>query len=513
MIWRGQTQRILLVAAALGWGVCTANSTAAQEAGQPPPASPAAPLEELPAEVPAEIPEEIPEGAAAAEPLAPLPLTPLGEPPPSEVSVPQASSPPAEALPPLTAPLRAVPQQTFPPGDRTDAAAAAPLEAPPPAPRADGLPAPPLSGGRPRSADGTLSVIVPPAAAGLPVGPPPGTLPQGITPGLPATPQALDGEFPVRGGSSQPPPDSALAILVQALELPARSPGSAAPAGLAEDRASSRPLPLLEALERSGDRARRLWITQAYWKLTAAVVQARAAADAHERLSLVAPGSDPHDQSVLDMALETAAADLDDARASLTGVQQELVDLVRLPINEPLPWPADRPLTTTYQTHFNAIFAARPATGRVRAINRQLPHRHAALQHRAAAVLAGEQAFAMAEADHAKGQRPIEAVLVAHDALVAQQRSFAEAMRAYNCDIAEYAMSVADLSVPDDRYAAMLIGNPLPWRPQTIPQGQPVIPAGGLQPPPPVAFPAATLEPRGTVVPVLTPPPAQTGFR
>ena len=513
MIWRGQTHRILLVAAALGWGVCTANSTAAQEAGQPPPAPPAAPLEELPAEGPEEIPQEIPEGATAAEPLAPLPLTPLGEPPPSEITAPPAFAPPEEALPPATAPLRAVPQQTFPPDERSDAAAAPPLGSPPTATRADVLPAPPFAGGRPRSADGTLSVIVPPAAAGQTAAPPPGAVSRGINSGLPTAPQALDGEFPPRGGSPQPPPDPGLAILVQALELPARSPGTAAPAGLAEDRANSRPLPLVEALERSGDRARRLWITQAYWKLTAAVVQARAAADAHERLSLVAPGGDPHDQSVLDMALETAAADLDDARASLTGVQQELVDLVRLPINEPLPWPADRPLTSTYQTHFNAIFAARPATGRVRAINRQLPHRHAALQHRAAAVLAGEQAFAMAEAEHAKGQRPIEAVLLAHDALVAQQRSFAEAMRTYNCDIAEYAMSVADLSVPDERYAAMLIGNPLPWRPQTIPPGQPVIPAGALQPPPPGAFPAAIFEPRGTVVPVLSPPPAQTGFR
>jgi hypothetical protein len=82
-------------------------------------------------------------------------------------------------------------------------------------------------------------------------------LPQEINPGLPASPQAPDAELPAQGGSPQPPPDAALAILVQALELPMGSPGASAPAGLAEDRASSRPLPLVEALERSGDRARR----------------------------------------------------------------------------------------------------------------------------------------------------------------------------------------------------------------------------------------------------------------
>ena len=78
----------------------------------------------------------------------------------------------------------------------------------------------------------------------------------------------------------------------------------------------------------------------------------------------------------------------------------------------------------------------------------------------------------MAEADHAKGKRPIEAVIAAHDALVDQQREFLQATRGYNLDIAEYAMAVADLSVPDDRFVSMLIGTPIQWRP----------PAGGPSP-------------------------------
>ena len=79
----------------------------------------------------------------------------------------------------------------------------------------------------------------------------------------------------------------------------------------------------------------------------------------------------------------------------------------------------------------------------------------------------------MAEADHAKGQRPIEAVIAAHAALVSQQREFLLATKAYNLDIAEYAMAVADLSVPDDRFVSMLIGSPIQWRqPQPAPGGQ-----------------------------------------
>jgi hypothetical protein len=71
----------------------------------------------------------------------------------------------------------------------------------------------------------------------------------------------------------------------------------------------------------------------------------------------------------------------------------------------------------------------------------------------------------MAEADHAKGRRPIEAVVAAHAALVGQQREFVAAVRAYNLDIAEYAMAVADLSVPEDRFVSMLIGTPIAARP------------------------------------------------
>ena len=236
----------------------------------------------------------------------------------------------------------------------------------------------------------------------------------------------------------------------------------------------ARPLPLLEAIERSGDKSRRLWISQAYWKVSAAYAQARCCTEAIERLDLIAPGGDPHDRATLDVATAAARADLADARAQLGVAQQELVDLARLPLTEPLPWPVDRPLAGPYQTHFDAIFATRPTTGRVRAIARMLPSRHEALESRASAVRAAAKAMGMAEADHAKGNRPIEAVVAAHAAIVGQQREFLQATKAYNLDIAEYAMAVADASVPDDRFVSMLIGTPIQWRQQQ--QQQPVQP-------------------------------------
>jgi hypothetical protein len=268
--------------------------------------------------------------------------------------------------------------------------------------------------------------------------------------------------------------DDSTALLSELLEpLAGRPTGARAFAGMNDLYA--RPLPLLEAIERSGDRSRRLWITQSYWKVSAAYAWVRCCAEAIERLELIAPGGDPHDRATLDVATAAARADLADARAQLGVAQQELVDLARLPLAEPLPWPVDRPLAGPYQTHFDQIFATR-TTGRVRAIARTLPARHEALESRAAAVRAAADAMARAEADHAKGKRPIEAVIAAHAALVGQAREFLQATKAYNLDIAEYAMAVADLSVPDDRFVSMLIGTPIQLRPTPPPASPPPAP-------------------------------------
>ena len=289
------------------------------------------------------------------------------------------------------------------------------------------------------------------------------------------------------------PPSTTAAAQDQATPAPAASEAAALLGELLEPFTADpgrtlheRPLPLLEALERSGDRSRRLWIAQAYWKVSAAHAQIRCGTEAIERLELIAPGGDPHDRATLDVAVAAARADLADARALLGVAQQELVDLARLPLADPLPWPVDRPLAGPYQTHFDAIFASRTATGRIRAIAHTLPSRHEALESRAAAVRAATKAMAMAEADHAKGQRPIEAVIAAHAAVVGQQREFLQATKAYNLDIAEYAMAVADASVPDDRFVSMLIGTPIQWR-----QPPPAPPPSS----PPPASPAASAAP------------------
>ena len=84
---------------------------------------------------------------------------------------------------------------------------------------------------------------------------------------------------------------------------------------------------------------------------------------------------------------------------------------------------------------------------------------------------------------HAQGKKPINAVLSAHDAITAQQQAFVDAVATYNLAIAEYVMAVADLSVPDEPFATMLIGQPIAWRsPPAAPQGAGVVAVSGQIP-------------------------------
>ncbi len=464
-------------------------------------------------------------GAAAAED--PLPPVADAGPAPGDASDPfpleQAPLPePPEAglapPPPFPADPAGVPPPPFPDGPlgdgaqgRADEATESPAVISPPAILAD------LPGGEPSapasaSPDGTISVLVPPSSA--PAGPAGGMIalpnpspPAGVRPPppLPAPPPPV--AIPATTVAVAPPPSQAADLVARGLELPfplvAGSPTA--------EVSPPRPLALLEALERSGDRTRRLWITQAYWKLAAAAARVRYAAEAEERLTLVAPGESPDDLVLLDLATATARGESAMAGVDLVAAQQEIVDLVRLPVTDPPPWPIDRPLTTAYQTHFETIFAGRPATGRVRAIHRQLPLEYAALAARAEAVRAAESRFASTEALHAKGKKPIGAVLTAHDAIVEQAEAFVRAVRAYNLDIAEYVMAVADLSVPDERFAIMLIGQPTPWR-QPLAAAPPfagndrVVPVGGQSFAPAQGALSPDLFPAGT--PAFQTPPA-----
>lgn len=97
-------------------------------------------------------------------------------------------------------------------------------------------------------------------------------------------------------------------------------------------------------------------------------------------------------------------------------------------------------------------------------IDRTLPSKHEAIESHAAAFLASATAMQLAETDHARGMRTIESVIVAAKEIALTQHEIVRLVKSYNVDIAEYVVAVVDASVPDDRFASMLISSPVQWR-------------------------------------------------
>ncbi len=93
----------------------------------------------------------------------------------------------------------------------------------------------------------------------------------------------------------------------------------------------------------------------------------------------------------------------------------------------------------------------------MRFIDRTLPTRREAIEARAAAVQAASSAVHICEDARGRGQSDLSTLMNCHAELSRQRRAFLTAVRDYNLDIAEYALSAADPSLTNDRIVAMLI--------------------------------------------------------
>jgi hypothetical protein len=246
--------------------------------------------------------------------------------------------------------------------------------------------------------------------------------------------------------------DAAQAAAAAASDL--MSQGLAAPK---ESALAGRPTTLLELIGRFGtDRARQVSVVRGYWKLSAAQADYNWAADELARLDQVAAAKGL-EAAVLSAAQAGAQARLHEAQIGVVAAQQELADLLGLPSNSQLPLAGDPPLVGPYRTYFDTIFAGRVPPPRTRVIDRGLPIRLQAIQDRTLAVQAASSAVRYADDARAKGQADLQTLLNCQGELARQRRAFLAAVRDYNLDIGEYALAVADPTLPNERLVAMLI--------------------------------------------------------
>ncbi len=214
---------------------------------------------------------------------------------------------------------------------------------------------------------------------------------------------------------------------------------------------------MLELIARVGtDRNRQLAIVRGYWKLSAAQADYNWAVDEGARLDQVAAAKGL-ESAILSVAQAGGQARVHEAQVGAVAAQQELADLLAWPSTTPLPLAADPPLVGPYRTYFDTLFAGRVPPARTRVIDRSLPIRLQAIQDRTLAVQAASSAIRYAEDARGKGQVDLQALLNCHAELARQRRAFLSTVRDYNLDIGEYALAVADPTLPNERLVAMLI--------------------------------------------------------
>jgi hypothetical protein len=224
------------------------------------------------------------------------------------------------------------------------------------------------------------------------------------------------------------------------------------------------PLTLSAALSRRSDREGRLRVAHAYWKLSAATAAySMAVAEAGHTARLVQSSSvahNPIERQLIDVAHAGARARTNETLTAVVSAQYDLAEALGGATDDKLPLAADAPYLGTYATRFNELFADRAAPMQIRAIHKTLPTLHLAVGQRAQASLAAVVVVERAEQAWLGGTLDIGALLAALQHASLQRQAFLSVARAYNDDIADYAINVAREGTGATELTTMLIRTP-----------------------------------------------------
>ncbi|MHC4404916.1 MAG: hypothetical protein ACYTG0_35160 [Planctomycetota bacterium] len=205
--------------------------------------------------------------------------------------------------------------------------------------------------------------------------------------------------------------------------------------------AAGRPLTLLEAMSSASDGRRQLDVTHAYWRLTAAVADHHLYCEEYDRLEQLE--ARPDDAAMLQTAQAAAAAALRMAEVDVLKARHGLIEAAGLSPSEPLPSPADLPHVGTYRTYFDEVFAMRNPPPQAERIHRNLPIHRQAIDARAAAVQAADDAWIATVDAYRERTAGLAHVLSSLGRWGGQYRALVASVCDYNHAIADYALSVA----------------------------------------------------------------------
>lgn len=226
-------------------------------------------------------------------------------------------------------------------------------------------------------------------------------------------------------------------VLASALKLPEQG------------RVSGRPITLVDVLRQVPDRPGQLKATEEYWKLVEAVAVYHFALDECQQLERLKPAAQPNveptpDEQLMSTRIAAAQASMRDAERALVTAQYDLAGAMKLRAGLPYPLPVDAPHVGPYSTLLYEMYQAKGLTTPPRAVllDRTMPIRRSAVDARALAVQSATDALDAVEEAYYEQRADLKLVLSLIEELSRQRRAFFADVRAYNNEIAEYAMGV-----------------------------------------------------------------------
>ena len=212
----------------------------------------------------------------------------------------------------------------------------------------------------------------------------------------------------------------------------------------------------------------------------------------------------PGDEAILRTARTSTQALLCEARVTLVADQYSLVEAADLAADQELPLPSDPPHVGTYFTHFDKLFAGKPAPALGRRLDATLPLCRETIEGRACSTLSARRAAESLAKEYAAGRCTFEKLASAVDQWRKEQQSFLRAAYVYNYNICEYVVSVAGLPADRGTLVTMLIRPTYPVAPEVSVQPINQVPvSSGLTPTlaPPLRDPA--VQPASGQLPIL----------
>lgn len=224
---------------------------------------------------------------------------------------------------------------------------------------------------------------------------------------------------------------------------------------------------LEELFNTVGDRRRQIDAVRSYWKLTADVADYHFAWQQTQFLKLLGETVDVVEKGPdLQRAKTENASRFAESQArqreaemKLAATQLDLAERASLPATNRQPLPRDLPHVGVYNTSFEKVYAHRTPPARAYLLNRTLPLWRDIISMRAETVWASQDAYDAAFDAYRKGQLEVDDVFLAIEELRDRRSEFIAAVRRYNEEIAEYALTSAPDGTSRETLVGMLIKN------------------------------------------------------